>query len=65
MRSTEPAADPPVRREWKWIETDMKDVWSLAMFAIGALCFVTFVTTVKPDAIKPVPASSKSERWKR
>jgi hypothetical protein len=43
----------------------MKDVWSLAMFAIGALCFVTFVTAVKPDAIKAVPAPSKSKRWKR
>ena len=51
--------------KWRWIGTDMKDVWSLAIFAIGALCLVTFVTTVKPDAIKAVPASSKSEHWKR
>ena len=39
----------------------MKDVLSLATFAIGALCFVVFVTTVKPDAISAVPASSKPE----
>jgi hypothetical protein len=26
----------------------MKEVLSLATFAIGVLCFVTFVTTVKP-----------------
>ena len=39
----------------------MKDVLGLATFAIGALCFVGFVTTVKPDAISAVPASSKPE----
>jgi hypothetical protein len=42
----------------------MKDVLSLATFAIGALCFVVFVTTVKPDAISAVPASSKTEYCK-
>jgi hypothetical protein len=30
---------------------DMKDVFSLATFAIVALCFVVFVTTLKPVAI--------------
>src|SRR5258708_4337479 len=42
----------------------MKDVLSLTTFAIGALCFVVFVTTVKPDAISAVPASSKPEYCK-
>jgi hypothetical protein len=42
----------------------MKDVLSLATLAIGALCFVVFVTTVKPDAISAVPASSKPEYCK-
>ena len=42
----------------------MKDVLSLATFAIGALCFVVFVTTVKPDAISAGPASSKPEYCK-
>ena len=42
----------------------MKDVLSLTTFAIGALCFVVFVTTVKPDAISGVPASSKPEYCK-
>ena len=42
----------------------MKDVLSLTTFAIGALCFVVFVTTVKPDAISAVPASSKLEYCK-
>jgi uncharacterized membrane protein len=37
----------------------MKDVLSLTTFAIGALCLVVFVITVKPDAISAVPASSK------
>jgi hypothetical protein len=39
----------------------MKDVLCLATFTIGALCFVAFVTTVKPIAISAVPASSKPE----
>ena len=39
----------------------MKDVLSLTTFAIGALCFVVFVTTVKPDAISADPASSKPD----
>lgn len=38
-------------RNGKWIAADMKDVLSLTTFTIGALCFVMFVTTVKPDAI--------------
>jgi hypothetical protein len=42
----------------------MKDVWCLATFTIGALCFVAFVTIVKPDAISAVRASSKSEYCK-
>ena len=41
------------------METDLKDVLSLATFAILALCFMMFVTTVKPDAISAVPAQSQ------
>jgi hypothetical protein len=37
----------------------MKDVLSLFTFAIGALCFVAFLTVVKPDALSAVPGSSK------
>jgi hypothetical protein len=32
----------------------MKEVLSLATFAIGVLCFVAFVTTVKPTAISTI-----------
>ena len=32
----------------------MKEVLSLATFAIGMLCFVAFVTRVKPNAINAV-----------
>ncbi len=39
----------------------MKNVLSLTTFAMVALCFVVFITTVKPDAISAVPASSKPE----
>jgi hypothetical protein len=35
----------------------MKEVLSLATFALGALCFVTFVTTVKPTAISVIQAA--------
>jgi hypothetical protein len=42
----------------------MKDFSSLATFAIVPLCFVVFVTTVKPDAISAVSASSKPEYCK-
>jgi hypothetical protein len=39
----------------------MKEVLSLVTFALAALCFVVFVTTVKPDAISAVPPPSKPE----
>jgi hypothetical protein len=38
-------------RNGKWIGADMKGVLRLTTFTIGGLCFVMFVTTVKPDAI--------------
>ena len=38
----------------------MKDILSLVTFALAALCFVVFVTTVKPDAMSAVPPPSKS-----
>ena len=37
--------------------TVMKEVLGLATFALGALCFVTFVTTVKPTAIGVIQAA--------
>jgi hypothetical protein len=37
----------------------MKEVPSLFTFAIGALCFVVFVTVFKPGAVGAVPATSK------
>jgi hypothetical protein len=62
--ATEPAAGAGSARSGKWIGADMKEVLSLTTFAIGALCFVVFVTTVKPQAISAVPASSKPEYCK-
>ena len=38
----------------------MKDVLTLVTFALGAVCFVMFVTTVKPDAMSAVPPPSRS-----
>ena len=35
----------------------MKEVLSLATFALGVLCFVAFVTTVKPTAIGAIQAA--------
>src|SRR5215468_825875 len=39
----------------------MKDVLSLVTFVLAALCFVVFVTTVKPDAMSAV-AQPQSRR---
>jgi hypothetical protein len=39
----------------------MREVLSLFTFAIGALCFVVFVTVFKPDALSAVPGASKPE----
>jgi hypothetical protein len=35
----------------------MKEVLSLATFALGVLCFLAFVTTVKPPAISAIQAA--------
>ena len=35
----------------------MKEVLSLATFALGVLCLVAFVTTVKPTAISAIRAA--------
>jgi hypothetical protein len=35
----------------------MKDVLSLVTFALGVLCIVAFVTTVKPTAISAIQAA--------
>ena len=37
----------------------MREDLSLFTFAIGALCFVVFVTVLKPNAISAVPGPSK------
>jgi hypothetical protein len=39
----------------------MKDVLSVFTFGIGALCFVVFVTALKPLAVTAVPGPSKPE----
>jgi hypothetical protein len=39
----------------------MKEVLSLFAVAIGALCFVVFVTVFKPDAVSAVHGTSKPE----
>ena len=36
----------------------MKEVLRLATFALVMLCFVAFVTTVKPTAISPIQGTS-------
>jgi hypothetical protein len=40
----------------------MRSVLSLATFAIGVLCFVTFVTKVKPVSIIAAPSPSEQVR---
>jgi hypothetical protein len=35
----------------------MKEVLSLAMFALNVLCFVAFVTTARPTAISAIQAA--------
>ena len=42
----------------------MKDALCLTLFAIGALCFMVFLTVLKPDAIVAAQASSKPEYCK-
>jgi len=39
----------------------MKDVLSVFTFGIGALCFVTFVTVLKPTAVGAIHGTSKPE----
>jgi hypothetical protein len=41
---------------------DMRSVLSLAMFAIGVLCFVAFVTEVRPVSIIAAPSPSEQVR---
>jgi hypothetical protein len=42
----------------------MKDVLCLATFTVGALCFVAFVTTVRPIAVSAVAAPNVPEYCK-
>jgi hypothetical protein len=35
----------------------MKEVLSLAMFALSVLCFVAFVTTLRPPAVSAIQAA--------
>jgi hypothetical protein len=39
----------------------MKEALSLFTFAIGAFCFVVFITVFKPDTVSAVPGTSKPE----
>ena len=39
----------------------MKEVLSVFTFGIGALCFMVFVTVLKPNAISAVTGPSKPE----
>ena len=41
----------------------MKEISSLATFALGVLCFVAFVTTVRSTAIRAVHAAPDYCRW--
>jgi hypothetical protein len=38
----------------------MKEILSVFTFGIGALCFVVFVTVLKPNAISAVPGPSRT-----
>jgi len=40
----------------------MKEVFSLAMFALGVLCFAAFVTMVKPTAISAIQVAPDYRR---
>lgn len=48
---------PSPARNGKRVGTVMKDVLSVAMFALNVLCFVTFVTTVRPTAFSAIQAA--------
>ena len=39
----------------------MTEVLSVFTFGIGSLCFVVFVTVLKPNAISAIPGPSKPE----
>ena len=39
----------------------MKEVLSVFMFGIGAVCFVLFVTVLKPNSISAVAGPGKPE----
>ena len=42
----------------------MKDVLSVVTFIMGALCFATFLMTVKPDPLSAVPQPGKPAHCK-
>ena len=42
----------------------MKDVLSVVTFIMGALCFVMFLITLKPDAPSAVPSLGKPAHCK-
>jgi hypothetical protein len=43
----------------------MKEILGVFTFGIGALCFVVFVTVLKPNAISAVPGPSKPDYCNR
>ena len=48
---------PPPARNGKCTGAVMKEVLSLAMFALSVLCFVAFVTTLRPTAVSAIQAA--------
>jgi hypothetical protein len=42
----------------------MKDILSVVTFVMGALCFVVFLTTLKPDALSAVRPASRPAHCK-
>ena len=48
---------PPPARNGKRVGTVMKEVLSVAMFTLYVLCFVAFVTMVRPTAISAIQAA--------
>ena len=57
---TDLQADAPHRHEMEnALERNMREVLSLATFVLGVLCFVAFVTAVKPNAFAAAEAPNK------
>jgi hypothetical protein len=51
----------PLSAKWKMRRSEYERSSKCFTFGIGALCFVVFVTVLKPNAISAVPGPSKPE----